>query len=477
MLLTLFPSERPVFTEQPPEGDGAVITLVRNPRMYAAHTVLIRGGEAFKGSSQVPAVMLKDRLSEDSLLQKAVKLSFYRAAVSSGVKQPPWGALTGIRPGKIVTKLLERGADTESAKRELVTGYYVSPERAELCLDTAKAGLKVKSELQKRDICLYVGIPFCPTRCSYCSFVSHSVEKSMKLIEPYLEALEREIAVSGGIAGSLGCRVVSLYIGGGTPTTLSSGQLRRLHTALSSAFDLSQLREYTVEAGRPDTITEEKLTALRESGVTRISINPQSMQDDVLEAIGRKHTAQQAFDAFALASRFDFDCVNADLIAGLPADTPEGFEYSLRCVLEAGCGNITVHNLAIKRGSRLGTGESAPLPSPEDTGRMMDCAMQGLRNAGYAPYYLYRQKFMAGGFENVGWSRPGFESLYNICIMEELCTVLALGAGGSTKLVNPRTGRIERIFNPKYSYDYIRNIEKVLESRNGFRDFTEKEDV
>lgn len=471
MLLTLFPGERAVFSEAEPLGDGAVIKLSRGKTYATARTKLLLRGRLTTGISRVPLKELAGKLMTDSLLQKAVKLSFFKAAVASGVPLLPWGALTGIRPGKIVTKLLESGASVRSAERTLIREYFVSPERAALCSDTAKAGLRVKRSLEKGDICLYIGIPFCPTRCSYCSFVSHSVEKSMKLIPPYLEALCREIRAAGELVRQTKSRVIAVYIGGGTPTTLEADQLIKLMSCLESSFDLTSVREYTVEAGRPDTITSERLDALKSGGVTRISINPQTMEDTVLCAIGRRHTSQQAKDAFVLASSFDFDFINADLIAGLPSDTLEGFCSSLDGVIGFGPENITIHNLSLKRGARLGNEGVHNLPSGEEIGKMLDYAALRLRSLGYAPYYLYRQKFMAGGFENVGWSKKGFDGLYNICIMEELCTILSLGAGGVTKLVDAQSGRIERIFNMKYPYEYINGIDKIISDKNYFKTF------
>jgi len=475
MLLTLFPEQRTVYVSERPRGDGVTISLRQNERTAAARTSLRLGGKSCSGRAQVASARLKDEITTDSLLQKIIKLSFFRAAMKAGVKCPPWGALTGIRPGKIVLKLFESGKSPVGAERVLANEYYVSPERARLCVETASESLAAKKSLLPRDICLYIGIPFCPTRCSYCSFVSHSVEKSTKLIEPYLENLSREIKAAGVAVKEAGARVVSVYIGGGTPTTLSAQQLLALHADIEASFDLSSLREYTVEAGRPDTITPEKLAALRSAGVTRISINPQTMQDGVLEAIGRRHTAAQAEEAFELAAKYGFSCVNADLIAGLPSDSADGFMYSLEKVLSFSPENVTVHDLSLKRGARLGGETDRAIPPDEEIGRMFSFAMETLRGKGYSPYYLYRQKFMAGGFENVGWTKPGKINLYNICIMEELCTILALGAGGSTKLVNPTTGRIKRVFNPKYPYEYNRDIEKVIANKVLLSEFYKEE--
>jgi len=279
---------------------------------------------------------------------------------------------------------------------------------------------------------------------------------------------------TAAVAKRLRLRIISVYIGGGTPTTLSAPQLTDLIGRLRAAFSLSDGVEFTVEAGRPDTITAEKLAALREGGVTRISINPQSMDDRVLEAIGRKHSAEDVRRACRLARDAGSGAVNMDLIAGLPADSAKGFQRTLDEVIGYRPENITVHTLALKKGSRILL-EGTALPSAEEVGRMLDFAAAGLRQAGYRPYYLYRQKFMSGGFENVGWALPGTENLYNILIMEELCTILAMGGGGSTKLVAAETGKIERIFNAKYPLEYLENEEKRTASKEHIAEFYEAE--
>ena len=276
----------------------------------------------------------------------------------------------------------------------------------------------------------------------------------MKLIEPFMDALMLDIEATAAQLRRAGLRPVSLYMGGGTPTTLSAAQLDRLCGKLEREFDLSALREYTVEAGRPDTITAEKLRTLRAHGVDRLSVNPQTMSDSVLEAIGRRHTAQDILEALELVRACGGFAVNMDLIAGLPTDTPEGFSRTLDAVLELAPENVTVHTLSLKRGSGLALAGRS-LPEAEEVRLMLDESMARLRAAGYAPYYLYRQKNMAGGFENTGWARPGFENLYNICIMEELCSIIAMGAGGSTKLVSDGGRRIKRMIAPKYPQEYI----------------------
>ena len=335
-----------------------------------------------------------------------------------------------------------------------------------------QAGLRAKADLRPEDISLYIGIPFCPTRCAYCSFVSQSVEKSLGLMDPYLEVLCREITDAAQMVRETGLRIKSFYMGGGTPTTQSARQMDRLLTHLNRSFDLSGCVEYCIEAGRPDTITREKLQVLLDHGADRISVNPQSLEDEVLRAIGRRHTARDIEDTMALAASMGFPHVNMDLIAGLPADTPEGFRRTLDKCLTFGADNITVHTLSLKKGSRILL-EGLPIPTAEDVARMLDYADPTLRAAGFSPYYLYRQKYMSGSFENVGWCISGAQGLYNIYIMEELHSILSLGAGGSTKMVDPVRGRIERVFHAKYPTEYIQRPEKIAENLAAFRAFHE----
>ena len=460
LLLTLFPSERPEYPAGRPSGDRMEIRLTAGRQRSTATCVYRRGGERWCGRASCSNAMLTGGLDTERRHQRLIKNAMYRAAIASGVREPVWGALTGVRPGKLLAALLEQGLSEEEALRRFREEYRVSPERAALCLDTSRHTLAARRALDRRDVCLYVGIPFCPTRCAYCSFVSQSVEKSMALIPPFLDALERELRALAAEVKALRLRVVSIYMGGGTPTTLDAGQLERLCSLLEAEFDLSALREYTVEAGRPDTITAERLRVLRAHGVDRVSVNPQTMSDAVLTAIGRRHSAADVERALETVRAVGGFAVNMDLIAGLPGDSVDGFAATLERVLALAPENITVHTLSLKKGSRL-TLNQTPLPTAEDVGAMLDQAASRLRESGYGPYYLYRQKFMSGGFENVGWAKPGTENLYNICIMEELCTILALGGGGSTKLIRPDSGRNERLIAPKYPLEYIQSIEKT----------------
>lgn len=465
MMLTLFPGNKPLHVDESElEGFYAKSTFDEGHDYIHAHTVICRDGQIGEGRASIEKTSMSE-LEYVRQSQKLIRLSFYRAAVPKLSPPPPWGALTGIRPAKTLSDMLLRGESEDEALSSMERDYYVSPERAKLALMTAKSSLKVKNTLSPLDICLYIGIPFCPSRCAYCSFVSNSVEKTSHLIKPYLEALFTEIRTTADMINKLDLRVISVYMGGGTPTALSADELNSLMHVLRENIDLSHMREYTVEAGRPDTISREKLDVLNSYGVTRLSINPQSMRDCVLKAIGRGHTVDDIFDSIALTRDYSFD-INMDLIAGLPGDSPAGFKESLNTLLKFNVENITVHTLSLKKGSRI-MEENTEIPNAESVGEMLSYSIDTLRAHGYYPYYLYRQKYISGGFENMGYSLRDRENIYNICIMEDLCSVISVGAGGSTKLVAPQKGRIERIFNPKYPLEYIdRNIQK-----DGIRDF------
>ena len=423
------------------EGDRLVSSLAGS----CARASLHYRDRDHEGVARLAAPLPEETLLRKRALQRLVKESIFRACVSALGQAPPWGSLTGVRPGKLAARHMEEtGRDAGETAAWLQEEYSLSPRRAALCAETAKTGLEVKDSLGEKDIILYVGIPFCPTRCAYCSFVSHSVEKSLKLVEPYVEALGREIADTGALVRQLGLKVKAVYWGGGTPTTLDAEQLRRTLDRLAEAFDLPNGLEYTVEAGRPDTITREKLLVLRSAGVTRISLNPQTMDDREGYALAREHFGGQ---------------INMDLIAGLPEDSTEGFRASLEEVLAMGPENVTVHSLTRKRGADLNGMELQGLPG-ETVGQMLDYSLARLPEEGYAPYYLYRQKFSAGGYENVGWAKAGAVCLYNVAMMEELCSVLSLGAGGATKRLLPG-GKILRCFNKKYPYEYIGSLEEA----------------
>lgn len=383
---------------------------------------------------------------------------------------PKWGVLTGIRPVKLVQRRLDQGHSREEVARELREDYLVSQEKLDLAFATQQKEHAILSRNTPDSFSLYISIPFCPSRCSYCSFVSRTTAESGSLIEPYVQALCRELAEISALARRNRLRLETIYIGGGTPTAVSAAQLRTLMQAVRDNFDVPAVREYTVEAGRPDCTTPEKLAVIKEYGATRISINPQTLSDEVLAAIGRRHTAQDVLDCFAQARRLGHGNINMDLIAGLPLDTPARFAQTLQGVLALAPENITVHTLTLKRASNLVI-EHAP-NAYGDVARMLDsCALLG--ENGYEPYYLYRQKGTLQNLENTGYTRPGYAGLYNVFIMEEVHTILSAGAGGSTKLVGP-DGHIRRIFNHKYPLEYIERFDVVQARKQGVDDFYAK---
>ncbi|MCI8651715.1 MAG: coproporphyrinogen dehydrogenase HemZ [Oscillospiraceae bacterium] len=477
MLLTLFPGERPEYPDAPvptslaAEDNAVIFTLHRGKKLTNMSALLLRENRWHNGVIRFPSEEL-DQAPElvYHTVQRALKQAFYRAGSALLGHDLPWGSLTGVRPTKLPTKALWEGASPAQAKRELEKTYHVSPARSKLAVDCARHSVSAKRSLLPEEVSLYVGIPFCPSRCIYCSFISAAVDKCLPLVSPFAEALCREIQAVGQLLRETGRRIRTVYIGGGTPTTLSAQQLDQILSAMEAHLPLEHCSEFTVEAGRPDTITEEKLAVLAGHGVDRVSVNPQSMADNVLQRMGRPHTGDDIRRAFAQVRQAGTFAVNMDLIAGLPGDSPAGFAQSLAQVMALGPENITVHTLALKKGSRL-MEEGTRLPSAQAVEEMLNAAWDALAQAGYTPYYLYRQKYMSGSFENVGWAKPGFESLYNIAMMEELHTILALGGGGVTKLVWPETGKIERLSNPKYPQEYLRDIQKLCREKAALAPF------
>ena len=449
LLLSLFPENTPL---------EAVSSLHRGEVWITARASITLDGKTVQAVRR-----LKTADETVRLRRRALQQSVYLAAVQLLPTQPAWGALAGVRPTKITTKHLLEGGTPQSADKLLKDVYFVTPERRKLAVQCSQSTVKAARLLEPQDISLYVGIPFCPTRCTYCSFVSRTVGKKTELLEPYLNALLKEIEVTGALLAKSGRRVRTIYIGGGTPSTLSTPQLGRLMDAIAAAFDLSNCLEFTVEGGRPDTLDEEKLRAIRVHGANRMSINPQTMEDSVLRACGRPHKAGDIVRAYHQAVAAGFDAINMDLIAGLPEDTAEGFCRSLDAVAALNPSNITVHTLALKKGADLFE-KRGSLPTAEEVTEMVAYANKTLSALGYKPYYLYRQKYMSGSFENVGWSRDGMDCLYNIYMMEEVHTILSLGGGGMNK-VNLPDGHLQRFHNPKFPEQYIELLPRVLEQK------------
>lgn len=384
---------------------------------------------------------------------------------------PKWGILTGVRPSKVMRKHLEQDGKDE-AMRFFADELYVDPAKAQLAYHVSEAEEEIIRSSTPESYSLYISIPFCPNRCSYCSFVSHSIAapSAKKLFPQYYEKLLEEVALTGKIAEQCGLKLRSVYIGGGTPSTLSAKQISGLLQCIQDNYDFSQCGEFTFEAGRPDTTTKEKLQAVMDGGADRISINPQTMTDEILKAVGRNHSVEQIRQTFRDARDVGFRNINMDLIAGLPGDTPENFERSLKEVLKLDPESVTVHTLAYKRSSSL-------IPTKElfshgrDTTKMVDTSVDLLYNNGYAPYYMYRQARSVGNLENVGWAKPGRESRYNVFMMEECHTILACGAGAVTKLKKPDSEDIHRLFNYKYPYEYVNRFPALMEQKKKIIDF------
>ena len=379
----------------------------------------------------------------------------------------PWGYVIGIRPAKILYDYLQRGLSADEAVRKFCDTYRASEEKACMVTEIAKHQMSILSGYNQNDICLYIGIPFCKSRCLYCSFVTSTAERTEHLTQQYIEALQQEMQYTAALLAKTNYNIVSLYIGGGTPTALSCEQLASVIDNCYKYFDLSSMIEFTVEAGRPDTIDEEKLLIMKDKKVTRISINPQTMNDRTLNFIGRHHTAQQIVDCYNLAVKCGFDDINMDLIAGLPSETLDDFKNTINLTEQLSPASTTVHTLSVKRGSRLHeTLDVYTMPSEQTVCDMIDYAYKTLTAAGKTPYYLYRQKNMVGNFENIGYARDGFECLYNIMIMEEITSIFSVGCGGVTKIVGLPEKKIERIFNVKEVYDYIKRIDEMCKRKD-----------
>ena len=391
-----------------------------------------------------------------------IKRRLYLLLMERTGKQLPWGTLTGIRPTKIALTKLEQGEAENEIRREMKETYYTGNEKINLSIEIAQKERELLSGIDYRDgYSLYVGIPFCPTTCLYCSFTSYPIGRWQGKMDQYFEALFKELDYVA--EKKRGCRLETIYFGGGTPTSLSPEDLDRLITKIENTFDLSHVQEFTVEAGRPDSITREKLQVLRDHGITRISINPQTMKQETLDLIGRRHTVEDVKERFAMARELGFDNINMDLIVGLPEENIEDVQATMEAVKALAPDSITVHSLAIKRAARLNTMKEVYKDLKiTNTQEMIDLTAKYARELGLEPYYLYRQKNMAGNFENVGYALPGKACIYNILIMEEKQTIIACGAGTTTKRLFPEENRIERAENVKNVEQYIERIDEMI---------------
>ena len=440
----------------PPPEEGDFVALTAAPNLTRVDVEVSLGGARHRFAVE----------GAKGEIERLVSLALYRFFERQTGFTPKWGILTGIRPVKAVAQRLLSGESGASIARHLTENHLVHPQKAELLLAVAGAELPLIREPHPRDCSLYISIPFCPSRCSYCSFVSQTTARDRgQLLERYFPLLLRELEATAALIRRHELSVRSVYIGGGTPTTLSAPQVRELLCAVARQIPLPPGTELCCEAGRPDTLDEDKLRAMREGGVTRICVNPQTMQDDILRAIGRAHAASDVRDIVKLVQSLDFQVLNMDLIAGLPGDAPDRFAESLGDVIAMGPENITVHSLSHKRASRLVVEGAERDLEGAAVDAMLESAYRLLGAAGYIPYYLYRQKNTAGGLENVGFAKPGHLCRYNVFMMDETHSVLAVGAGGVTRMTDRAGGRIERVWGYKYPREYVDHFDEVLRRR------------
>lgn len=471
-LIRIFlPFEKITFSDKEMLEERAAIAVrsVENGVTRLSAKVLLDGK-----TSSFSAELTETDEDYDKACERLLAVQLYNCFTELTQYIPQWGILTGVRPAKLFSRLCDQ-MGPQRAKQYFSEQLKVSENKISLCTEAVAGEKKITSLSAPQSFSLYLSVPFCPTRCHYCSFVSHSVDSAKKLIGQYVELLCEELRETARLAKKQNLQLETVYIGGGTPTTLTAEQLETVMNTVKQNFDLSYLREYTVEAGRPDTVTVERLEAIKRGGATRISINPQTMQDNVLESIGRKHTAKQTEDAFHLARSLGFGNINMDLIAGLPDDTVEGFVDTLEKVLRLDPESVTVHSLSMKRASSLTVNGKLPeVEAGRIASEMVEYARKTLTDSGILPYYMYRQSKTVGNLENVGYAKKGYECLYNVYIMDETHTILACGASAVTKLREPMGNYIERIFNFKYPYEYISRFDEQIQRKKGIAEFYEK---
>ena len=455
-----------------PHEKIAVINEIAQDEVYAVCTLEDRNCSSylnFYGKEYNKTLVSPDDTDKEKELTLATTL-FECFAEATGYKSE-WGLLTGVRPAKLFSRLIAKDGQ-DAAEAYFKERLLVSDEKTSLCKETAISEEKIIEKNSPNSFSLYISIPFCPSRCSYCSFVSHSVDKAGKLIDEYVELLCREIEETGKIAKEEGLKLETVYIGGGTPVAISAEQIATIMSTVRAHFDLSGVLEYTVEAGRPDAIDKAKLVAIKKGGATRISVNPQTMNDAVLKEIGRNHTAEQTVNAFKMAREVGFDDINMDLIAGLPTDTLDSFKKTLDILLRLDPESITVHSLSVKRASNISRDNTLPeFETGKIASEMVRYARKTLSENGILPYYMYRQSKTVGNLENVGYAKRGYEGFYNVYIMDETHSILACGASAVTKLREPNGDYIERIFNFKYPYEYISRFDELIERKKGIKDF------
>ena len=466
-LLRLFFPEKIVQSEEVSEGEDYILTELDGGKIRVK---LCLDGKINDKTEEYALGDIPSFDTEESFFERKIALLMFDLLCKATTYTPPWGILTGGRPAKLMGKLVQQMGE-EKAKEYFRGELKVTKEKTDLAMCVSKKEAPIIDGASgEKSFSLYVSVPFCPTRCSYCSFISHSNDKAKKLMPQYVEYMIKEIEETGRIARELGLKLESVYYGGGTPTALTEELLKKVTDAVSESFDLTGVKEYTIEAGRPDSVTKEKFRIMKNCGCNRISINPQTFNDDVLKEIGRNHTSEQTLEAMKQAREEGFSFINMDLIAGLPTDTLESYKNTLQTVLSLEPENITVHTLALKRSATLVT-DKRETNTGDLASQMVSHTYETLTDAGYIPYYMYRQSKSLGNLENVGWAKEGYEGLYNVYMMEECHTILSVGAGAVTKLKNPRGNEIERIFNYKYPYEYINDFDEIINRKKQIAQF------
>lgn len=425
-------------------------------------TFTLEDGNGYHKSKTIVIDFFNKKIARNPL--KAV---LYRMLSDYTGKKLPWGSLTGVRPTKIATEMLEKGIKEDVIHKVYTDTYLTIPQKADICIEVAKKEQELFRDFHyEEEYCIYVGIPFCPTRCLYCSFTSYPIAVYQDKVEAYLQALYKEMEFVAGSSVYAKKRLVAVYIGGGTPSALSAEQLKELIMKLKQTFHMQYVREFCVECGRPDSITAEKLIVLKELGVERISINPQTMSDSTLSLIGRSHTVEQTKDAFQLAREAGFFNINMDMIVGLPGEDMENVRHTLSEIKKLAPDSLTVHSLAIKRSANLNIEmERYRELIKGSTNEMLLAVDECARELELFPYYLYRQKNIPGKLENIGYAKAGKECVYNILIMEEKLDILAMGAGASSKFVFHKENRIERVENVRNVDEYIERIDEMIERK------------
>ncbi len=455
LCLLYYPASR--FSDKDDDGVSVTASVKRSGGAICSEVTIEDKGVAYTGTYSLSE---EEKLSRPSM---AEKISLGKAFLEAGKRAtgvtPPWGILTGVRPSKLARWNLDAGMTPDEAASVFEREYSVSPDKAKLSCIIAEAERKLLEKPYHGKCSVYIAIPFCPSRCSYCSFVSFTSERLLSLIPEYHGVLLKEIRRTAELIRRIGMDVSTVYIGGGTPTVLNEAQLDSLLDCITDSFDVPSLDEFTLEAGRPDTITEEKMKSAYSHGVTRVSVNTQTLNDEVLSLIGRKHTSSDFFRAYDIARRSGVKDVNVDLIAGLPKDTEKSFSDTLDRVADLRPENVTVHTFCVKRSAEMKTSGGYDLRDAAASGSVR-YSQSALMAAGYVPYYMYRQKNAVGNLENVGFTLPGREGIYNVLMMEEIQSIFAVGASAVTKLVktDPTDGKIsiKRIAENKYPYEYLR---------------------